>query len=509
MIRRRGRSMIGLASVLAASLLLLAIETAPAGAQEPTGNPVVVVIFDEFPTAALLDGSNRISGSRFPNFAGLASEATWYRFHTGSSSFTASAVPSILSGRAPVDTYPDFRAHPETIYSLFHGAGYSVRDLEPYTQLCPPGICDRGGRPVIDPLPSESPHEFGTRVLESVPDRAAERSSWITGLGTLTTRELAVGHIKLPHGPYEYLPDGRMYEDFEKHQVVAGPERIVRKGKSGLLETYEKRLLMQVGYVDALLGRVVRSLKRSGRWNETTLVVTADHGVSLTPGFPRRKVVKGNRFSVGPVPLLIKSPGQTTGELSDRMTNAVDILPTVAETVGLGDSLYETAGLPIPAIPEGRVTSMYDGQGGYVEFNGWEIAGWLERDARRRVERMGYRGLDALGPLARKIGTRVPTLPAPERESVSIPQLEALSSQGRRSKLPPLIEGYLSGREIPRGRKLLLTLGNRVVASSTIFKGDRGLAFSFLIHPRYLKGRTPEDMRIFREAPSGEMTRVY
>ena len=41
--------------------------------------PIVMVIFDEFPVTSLMDERRRIDPVRYPNFAALAQDATWFR----------------------------------------------------------------------------------------------------------------------------------------------------------------------------------------------------------------------------------------------------------------------------------------------------------------------------------------------------------------------------------------------------------------------------------------------
>ena len=67
------------------------------------GAPVVMVVFDEFSGATLLDRSGGIDRSRFPNFAELAEHSTWYRNATTVADRTTRAVPAILTGRVPSD----------------------------------------------------------------------------------------------------------------------------------------------------------------------------------------------------------------------------------------------------------------------------------------------------------------------------------------------------------------------------------------------------------------------
>src|SRR4051812_27316224 len=40
--------------------------------------PVVMIVFDEFPTTSLLDAHGRIDAVRYPNFARLARDANWF-----------------------------------------------------------------------------------------------------------------------------------------------------------------------------------------------------------------------------------------------------------------------------------------------------------------------------------------------------------------------------------------------------------------------------------------------
>src|SRR5919204_1333183 len=63
--------------------------------------PVVVVLFDEFPSATLMDSRGHINGHRFPHFAELAHHSTWYRNTTTVADHTASAVPAILTRSYP------------------------------------------------------------------------------------------------------------------------------------------------------------------------------------------------------------------------------------------------------------------------------------------------------------------------------------------------------------------------------------------------------------------------
>ena len=63
--------------------------------------PVVLIVFDEFPIATMMDKHQNIDASRYPNFAELSHEANWYRNATTVSGSTVRAVPAILTGQMP------------------------------------------------------------------------------------------------------------------------------------------------------------------------------------------------------------------------------------------------------------------------------------------------------------------------------------------------------------------------------------------------------------------------
>src|SRR5687767_6875714 len=63
--------------------------------------PVVVVFFDEFPIATLMNGSKQIDSDLFPNFARIQKDSTWFRNATTPATFTSEALPALLTGLYP------------------------------------------------------------------------------------------------------------------------------------------------------------------------------------------------------------------------------------------------------------------------------------------------------------------------------------------------------------------------------------------------------------------------
>ena len=105
----------------------------------------------------------------------------------------------------------------------------------------------------------------------------------------------------------------------------------------------QQRHLLQVGYTDLALGRILDKLEKTGLYDESLVVVVADHGVSFRPHGERRRVEEGNMEEIVFVPLFVKPPGQTEGRIVDEHARTIDILPTIADVLGV-EIPWETDG---------------------------------------------------------------------------------------------------------------------------------------------------------------------
>ena len=63
-----------------------------------------------------------IDAARYPNFARLARDATWYRNATTVADYTERAVPALLTGDRPTTAaLPIASDHPESLFTLLGG----------------------------------------------------------------------------------------------------------------------------------------------------------------------------------------------------------------------------------------------------------------------------------------------------------------------------------------------------------------------------------------------------
>lgn len=89
--------------------------------------------------------------------------------------------------------------------------------------------------------------------------------------------------------------------------------------------------------VDHHLGRVFGALRDSGRWQDTLIVFTADHGEQL---FDHWMLGKAGYFDQSAhIPLIIRDPGEASnggrGQAVTPFTESIDLMPTILARVGL------------------------------------------------------------------------------------------------------------------------------------------------------------------------------
>jgi arylsulfatase A-like enzyme len=89
-----------------------------------------------------------------------------------------------------------------------------------------------------------------------------------------------------------------------------------------------------VSEVDDQFGRVLDHLEATGQDRDTLVIVTADHGEQLGDHGLIQKL--GFYESSYAIPCIVRSPGRsgTAGQVVEAFTEAVDILPTMAELLG-------------------------------------------------------------------------------------------------------------------------------------------------------------------------------
>ena len=171
---------------------------------------------------------------------------------------------------------------------------------------------------------------FGQLLPGAQPTRFADWMARITPNGPPT---LNLVHLLLPHYPWLHTTSGRTYATPDSGPALAGISNGAWATAEGA-DLARRRHLLQVGYVDRLLGTLVAHLKATHHWNDTVFVVTADHGVGLTKGGHMRELDDINRDEILGVPLFVHAPGMKPG-IDDRPAQNIDAVPTIAGLLGV------------------------------------------------------------------------------------------------------------------------------------------------------------------------------
>jgi len=184
----------------------------------------------------------------------------------------------------------------------------------------------------------------------------------------------------VPPAPYDTLYPGREPHftlarlDILKINVMGNNTPIAPGDRGHMLSQYDGG----IAYLDSQIDSLVARLKQLGLYENTLLMITADHGET----FGERNLV-GHAIAVYQalvhVPLIIKFPGQKSGATVDDLVSSVDILPTILDQLGY----------PIPPSVQGRSLSKPAPANGRMVFSESFADPFLSgRYARfRRVER--------------------------------------------------------------------------------------------------------------------------
>jgi hypothetical protein len=349
----------------ASVLVLPQSDTPAAAAAAGTGGgkgqhpPIVVLALDEFPLTSLLDTSGRVDPANYPNFAWLAERSSWYRNATGVTTWTRDAYPAMLTGKYPDRALaPHYSNYPNNLFTLLDGT-YQLNSHEVSTVLCPPHRCHsasavqqdggtlralvRSGRlveEIVSPWdqPQEPTAEFEQPVVKTAGTYPpAGFPAFLDDLKPSPTPQLDYVHVLLPHRPWKYLPSGLRYPETRRRLGFTSPKLEAGWPADGQVWTRFalQRHRLQLAYADKLLGQTIQTLKQRDLFDKSLLVVTADHGISFTPGTHPRILTKRTASQVMWVPLFIKTPGQDSGRVDDRNWEHVDLLPTLADYAGV------------------------------------------------------------------------------------------------------------------------------------------------------------------------------
>jgi hypothetical protein len=287
-------------------------------------------------------------------------------------------------------------------------------------------------------------------------------------------------HIVVPHAPWFATPWGtRLMQPM--------PEWVVDPDQPGYdwsgLIRYQRHSL-QAGLADAALGEVLDHLEGAGFWEDTTLVVVADHGTSTIQPDVGREITDANVEEVLRVPFFLKAPGQLEGTVVDDVANLSDLLPTLIDVID-ADTDWTFEG-----------HSLLDGSEPTLEPNVSPDLDGLFEVVRRHEADFPYgwdwTALAAVGPQAgttgRLVGTPLDdlTVGAPSARAWTPDNEAAFASlPNEQQEVPQLVTGVITGSGEPPPL-LLVVNGTAAGVTGGYAPVDGGWSFSSVLGP-YLR----------------------
>lgn len=347
----------------------------PVTAQSPA--PVIFVVFDGLSGMALLDENREVDRARYPSFARLSDRCSYYRNASTVHTRTDHALPAILSGSLPTGMQrPVESEYPLNLFRLLDNSGQFQQTIfEPYTQIAPEHfqrMKSRAGiiRQTVDlldtvlrvyermclpqlmePLALDVPREW-FRMLPPAPadpeildgkivyhwddGQDLQVDHFVRCLRPVAQPALRFLHLSLPHDPWTRLDSGKQYRSsLIGLDAIPGDIEGIWDDDEWLVNQGWQRYLLQVRYADVCLGRILDRLEETGLFDESMIVVTADHGFAFRARCSRRDPQGATLSDLIPVPLFIKYPHQAESVISDRNVETIDIMPTIADVLGL------------------------------------------------------------------------------------------------------------------------------------------------------------------------------
>jgi hypothetical protein len=450
-----------------------------AAAKKPARAHAVLLVLDEFPTDTLLGRGGRIDAGRFPHFAALARDSTWFRNAYTAYDSTTKAVPLILDGIRPRrGTSPIARDHRQSIFTALGRRGYRIETSEEATAMCPRRYCP--GEPAKRP-----------KIIPNLQGgRAARFERFVHSIRPGRRPTFWMKHALLPHGPWVYLPSGHRSRP-DGPELLPGMQTVPGFYDDYLTSHNEQRYLLQLGFVDRLLGRLVTRLKSQGMYDDTLIVITADHGFSWQVGVPtRRSVNPSNVEELAPVPLFVKAPRQRRGRVSDALARTLDVAPTIADVLNVplgyradGSSAFSRA---VRARREVSLTKRDFSSVVRISPERWNAR--RRAVVRRRLRHLGsgdWASLyTSLGPNRNLIGQEVASTRSARGARATISLGHSFARVRRSSGIVPCqIAGRIHGSGSARERDLAIAVNGRIEAVGRSFhlKGQRVESYSVMV----------------------------
>ena len=359
-----------------------------------------------------------------PGLDTLAEEGVLFTNFWSTSCWTLPSMSSLMTGHAPrtlaVAKYAGLPEDVATLAQLAYAAGWQTAAVASNPYLLPDygferGFADYEHAMILEPL-----QPAGRSILARELSRLADERLELNDAGIMVGKALLWldrrhdeapyflwVHLMDPHVPYRWrdlpedappvergvpadrsdVPDHPWFSDDILRSATiermreAWPELPAPEVRRGMRTLYRR----EVRYADACLSRLWTALRARDDWDETLVIVTADHGEEF---FEHGGVEHGHSLmpEVTGVPLIARLPGGArAGARVDVDYDLSDVLP----------SLCARLGWPAPPGLEGETDLFDDGPSGGTRVDRPAVLeNMLYGGPRTAVRAWPYLGLD-------------------------------------------------------------------------------------------------------------------
>ena len=338
----------------------------PASATAP--KPVVMIIFDELDYHIAFE--NRPPGLELPELDRLAAQSVRTTQAYPPAGETLLSIPALVTGRrisaaqaigprqlqttlADSKQIEMLNGAP-TMFSAWRAAGgnaVAVGFLHPYCRVFNESLVDCAW--VADYAGQSREHVPGLTMAETATIQAAQVLDAFPLVGRLGVRRMLVDRTKAARR-------GRQGRGVKRFEYLLGESKRILEQRAGDLTylhlpvphwpfffdraqgTYvsqgQRTYLDNLALMDRTLGELRQIMERSGAWDASTVLITADHWFRFNMWKPWKS--RGESAALGRdtdfrVPLLVKFPGQTSAQVYEKPLNTV-LIPDLVAAIGAG-----------------------------------------------------------------------------------------------------------------------------------------------------------------------------
>ncbi len=283
-------------------------------------DPVVIILFDEFPNASLINEDLTIN-DRFPSFQQFGKDSYYFPFNHSVASHSQESIESLFNMN-------EFFAE--------INESYLIKTIEPITSVCMYRNCNLS-KPI-----TKAEHykdylaiylnfynfigfeEYIPNVKDSfglfwIDNQEIDRPvSWendfeilLHELENISNNDLILAHIIAPHVPWKKTSEGVNYfnPSPNKRSILIDDQKSWNSiyGSNQELQLIEiNRFFQQLEYLDSKLMEIIDTLKANNMYDKSTIIISADHGINFIPNNSLRSPNTETLSGIYNTPLFIK-----------------------------------------------------------------------------------------------------------------------------------------------------------------------------------------------------------